>query len=260
MSAAFDYSAIQAKLSAFVASTGDTVYQSSKTVVDGFTDAQLDNASEAVKETTKRVTTQAVSFASLYKSSVQFLGGFVPLVEGGGERLTVDNQNDGELLGGLVVTLGPITNLSYARGTMTIRCGARRFTSQRAVTWLRDIFGTTDSSGNRTPLTALEPADITPVQICLAALFLRTGSMDELKALDCLILKTIVGPISDEDIASFKETLKSEAVESAVRKNLENRQKIIREVFVAVLSMVGADPVGLPAEVAAIRQAGLVSY
>ena len=127
----------------------------------------------------------------------------MPLAGNGGTTLTVDDTTNGHLLGGLVVMLGQVTN--------------KAIQLQRAVTWLRDVFGTTDATSSK----------VTRGQLCLAARFLRTGTTDELNAMDCLIWRTICDPISEEDVDSCKETLKSDAVSSAVRRNLENRQRII---------------------------------
>ncbi|OLQ00510.1 Cell division control protein 73 [Symbiodinium microadriaticum] len=111
---------------------------------------------------------------------------FVPLAGNGGTTLTVDDTTNGHLLGGLVVMLGQVTN--------------KAIQLQRAVTWLRDVFGTTDATSSK----------VTRGQLCLAARFLRTGTTDELNAMDCLIWRTICDPISEEDVDSCKETLKSD--------------------------------------------------
>lgn len=184
---AYNYSALKTSLQTFVTSGGDNTLA-----------------------TAKMVTSQAESFSGGLKQAVSLLAALVRLVFTGGSAVTAEDITDGELSGGIVLLLSPLTNQAHCRGTLTVRQGTKCYTTQRAVTFF------------------LEPADLTPVQIALAALYLRTATFSNLKSIDGLVLKSILDPVTEEDFASFKQTLKSNAVESAVRRNLEARLSIHR--------------------------------
>ena len=255
----FDYTGLKSSLQNFINARGDAALTAAFGTVSSFDDASLDNASEAVIRTSKLVTSQGVSFSGGFKQGVSFLAEFVPLVSKGGAPITAEDGTDGELVGGIVLLLSPLTNQAFCRGTLTVRQGpgTKRYTTQRAVTFLRAALGELDATGAKTPLAHLEPADLTPVQLALAALFLRTATFEDLKKIDCIILRSVIEPISEEDISSFKATLKSDAVESTVRRNLESRQTIHRRLLVALMSMVGASPADIPAELSQIRASGI---
>jgi len=74
---------------------------------------------------------------------------------------------NGETVIGVLVLFGPISNHGYCNGTLTVRYGSRRVTTQAAANFLKRAFGTQDASGNLTPLTAIDPSDLTGPQALL---------------------------------------------------------------------------------------------
>ena len=61
------------------------------------------------------------------------------------------------------------------------------------------------------------------------------GSFASASSLQCLIADTIVKEVSQDDVDSFKATLKNTTVvDSAVRRNLLHRQEVIRKAFICV--------------------------
>lgn len=94
-------------------------------------------------------------------------------VHPGVKRWQCCERSHGELIGGIVLLLSPLTNQAYCRGTLTARQGAtlkiRQISSKRPQR--RALFWHFS-----TPLAQLEPADLTPVQIALAALYLRSAT------------------------------------------------------------------------------------
>ena len=124
-----------------------------------------------------------------YPLSIPMHVGFTQYVD---SQETFDpNGPESETTLGLLALMGPITNKGYCSGTLTVRFGERRFTTQAAVNRLKNILGGKDSSGNLVPLQTIEPADLIGPQIALLALFLKGGkTFKQACEVPCLIAST----------------------------------------------------------------------
>ena len=249
----FDYSGLNSKLRTYYGSLSDQASLDALTGYSALNTASITATATVVAEQAGAVTTQAVTLSGILRSILLFLTGFVSFVDSQGAFNPEGPESESIL--GLIALMGPWGNKGFCSGTLTIRHGERRFSSQAAVNRLKTMLGSKDASGSTVPLQQLEPADLLGPQVALLALYLKGGkSMKDALGIPCLVASTILEEVADEDIESFKSTLGNTiTVASAVRRNLVQRQNIIRRGFVAALALLEVDPPDLPQFVKDLR-------
>ncbi|CAE7348859.1 unnamed protein product [Symbiodinium sp. CCMP2592] len=239
--APFDYTARNTEITNYFAT--DTQTTAALNGIRSVSGTVVTNVAAFVVEKSKEVSTQALNLPAVMKQVILFLNGLFGLVDPTTNTLPDDGPNAETVLG-LVALFGPITNKGYVAGTLQIKYKTKRFSSQAAVNALKSFFGEPNTAGGTTPLQSLDVSDLIAPQIALLCLFLQGGqTLDQARTSNCLVADTILSQVSEEDIEGFRKSLRNETVlESAVRKNLENRQKIIRAAFVATLAILDCMP------------------
>ncbi len=149
-------------------------------------------------------------------------------VSTGGSAVTAKETTDGELIGGIVLLLSPAHDPpAHCRGSLTVRQGSKRYTTQRDVPQECSWWG----------WFSRDQIAVSPAQTCQTSQLCQKCTRSVVR-IGRLPSETSSQPIAwFEKIhpgpgfwggccASFKQTLKSDVVESAVRRNLEARQSI----------------------------------